>query len=353
MLLSFSLGNQESFLWAITRDHLGIYPLPPASEIEQQITRLNQLEHGQFAQGAVDSLSKTLFGDLKSSESGKSEWLITADGVLLDRVPFSMLRVKSVEGSWDLLIRNHSLRMLPSEYLLLASAGKSPDNYFLGICDPIYNLADSRLKGAPAGSKASRSAITLARLVGSGREARDASEQSGLKDKEILSGKTANIPMLQKATSRAPEILHFAVHVVSPQGRPQEAALALSIGKDNIPELLTPETVATLRIPGSLVILSGCSSGQGDTAPSAGLMGLGRAWLLAGASAVVVSAWPTPDDSGQFFHVFYRQLQAAGAGSLARRAATALQQTQLEMMRNNGYRSLPSFWAAYSIFSKE
>ena len=124
-----------------------------------------------------------------------------------------------------------------------------------------------------------------------------------------------------------------------------------------MPELLTSETIATYHLPGSLVVMSGCFSEQGKTLPSAGLIGLSRAWLLAGADAVLVSAWPTPDDSGRFFSEFYRHLQAniesRPAVPLANRAAVALQQAQLDMQRNSDYSRSPSFWAAYSIISKE
>ena len=119
-----------------------------------------------------------------------------------------------------------------------------------------------------------------------------------------------------------------------------------------MPELLTAESVATYRAPGSLVVLSGCASQQGEVVPGAGLVGLSQAWLLAGASAVVVSAWPTPDDSGQFFSTFYSHFQKV-SGPIAKRAAIALQQTQSDMRSNRGYRSDASFWAAYSIISKE
>jgi CHAT domain-containing protein len=129
--------------------------------------------------------------------------------------------------------------------------------------------------------------------------------------------------------------------------------LLLSLTKDGLPELLTPEAVATYRVPGTLVVLSGCSSEQGKALASAGLMGLSRAWLLAGAAAVIVTAWPTPDDSGHFFSVFYSRFQALEGGSVGHRAARALQAAQLEMERSGGYRSSSSYWGAYSIVSKE
>ncbi len=151
----------------------------------------------------------------------------------------------------------------------------------------------------------------------------------------------------------APEFLHFAVHVVSPPGRPQEAALALSLNSDGVPELLTPEAIATFRLPGTLVVLSGCSSSQGKPVPSAGLLGLSRALLLAGAEAVIVSSWPTPDDSGHFFSLFYSHLRTVNTGTLSQRAAFALAQTQVELQQSRGYSSSPTYWAAYSIISKE
>jgi CHAT domain-containing protein len=128
--------------------------------------------------------------------------------------------------------------------------------------------------------------------------------------------------------------------------------LALSL-KNGVPELLTPEAIATFRLPGTLVVMSGCSSIQGKTVPSAGLLGLSRAWLLAGAEAVIASSWPTPDDSGRFFSLFYGHLRAATSGSLSKRAALALAQTQAELRQSSGYTSMPSYWAAYSIISKE
>jgi CHAT domain-containing protein len=100
-------------------------------------------------------------------------------------------------------------------------------------------------------------------------------------------------------------------------------------------------------------VLSGCASGQGKKLPGAGLVGLSRAWLLAGAAAVIVSAWPTPDDSGRFFSAFYRHFQNTSAASLAQRAAVSLRDAQLEMQKSSGYSSSPSLWAAYSIISKE
>jgi CHAT domain-containing protein len=188
--------------------------------------------------------------------------------------------------------------------------------------------------------------------VGGEHEIKSSAKASGVPEAEMLMGVNASGSKIREAVKQPPEVLHFAVHVVSPAGRPAEAALALSLANGGMPELLTAESVATYRVPGSLVVLSGCSTQQGSVIPGAGLVGLSRSWLLAGASAVIVSAWPTPDDSGQFFSTFYSHYRQA-QGSVAQRASIALQQTQIDMQHSGDYRKDPTFWAAYSIVSKE
>jgi CHAT domain-containing protein len=72
-------------------------------------------------------------------------------------------------------------------------------------------------------------------------------------------------------------------------------------------------------------------------------MGLTRAWLMAGARAVVATEWATPDDVGVFFRRFYQQLRRAAPGD----PADALRAAQIEALRSKGWRSQPSFWAGY------
>jgi len=326
--------------------------------LAKQFSQAVQLRQDMSVSGR--RLSQELFGALPANIWERSEWLLIADGVLLSGVPLGTLPDLSGGRTGKFLSESHNIRFLPSELLLLSDDKVRAQRRFVGIGDPIYNVADARAKKPETGqADTSRAAVALPRLAGSDREVRAAAKESGLTESEILVGQQATIAGLQKAIDKKPEILHFAVHVVSPDpsssnspGQSSQAALALSLTKNNMPELLTPEAIATLRVPGSLVILSGCSSQKGEILPSAGLMGLSRAWLLAGASAVVVSAWPTPDDSGRFFSSFYSHFDAS-SGTLAQRAALALQQAQIEMEHGDGYRSSPKFWAAYSIISKE
>ena len=302
-----------------------------------------------------------LFGQFPVSAFTKTEWLIAADGALLDGVPFSALS-NPFKTEYEPLMAQRTLRFLPSAALGQTTAAKAPLKSFVGVADPIYNLADERgaarsVSLLPVSQASSAPSVGLGRLVGTEREVRSSAAVAGLPDVQILTGADASLSKLQAALARRPEVLHFAVHVVSPprtgtEGGSGEAALALSLSADRVPELLTKETIATMRVPGSLVVLSGCASQQGQVLPSAGIIGLSRAWLLAGASAVLVTSWPTPDDSGHFFKSFYSSFRAS-SGGIGQRAAWALQQAQQQMRSSSGYRSDASFWSAYSLISKE
>jgi CHAT domain-containing protein/predicted negative regulator of RcsB-dependent stress response len=361
LLLSFSLGDKKSFLWGVSRNRLELYQLPSERVVSAHAADYFSAVQKGSAMREGEALSRDLFEHLDASLAAKRQWLIVGDGVLLDRVPFASLPSPVSPRKSEGLIASHSLRLLPSEQPLPGKKLTHAPERFLGVADPIYNLADSRIPHRVnlVAVSHERAGVTLARLTGSAGEVRSAAKTSGLSDIELLTGANASLAKLQEALADNPSVVHFAVHVISasagPSGAAGDSALALSLTPGGVPELLTKEAIAQLHVPGALVVLSGCASQAGQIVPSAGLIGLGRAWLMAGAAAVIVSAWPTPDDSGEFFSDFYSRLHAKDArtATLAQRASAALQETQIDMQRSAGYRSSPSFWAAYSIISEE
>jgi tetratricopeptide (TPR) repeat protein len=363
-VLSFSLGGStvdSSYLWATTRNAVHLYALPSRQSIEKATGAFRRaVRLGQGSDAAGQALSRMLFQQLGADIWGKRRWLVVPDGVLLDCVPWAALPELGANAVTP-IVQNRSIRSLPSEYLLLAKSSTPLIKTFLALGDPVYNRADARFRPVrmvgPADQTVAQLAkiVALARLAGSRLEVESAARIWSAAPAQLLMGADASLARLRFALEQRPDMIHFAVHVLSPDGHPDRAALALSIDEQGVPELLTPEMIATFRVPGSLVVLSGCASQKGTVVPGAGLIGLSRAWLLAGASGVIVSAWPTPDDSGRFFEAFYGYLkgQNGHAGTVVERASIALQLAQLEMRRETGYRRTPSFWAAYSLISKE
>lgn len=352
-LLSLFLGDPRSYLWTVTRSQLNLYELPAGDLLSQQAIAFRSA----VSQGALGNspagklLAQSLFSQLSGAVLTKKEWLISAGGEL-DLIPFAALPVPNHAEQY--LVHQHAMRMVTGFRSTSASARTGSPRRFLGIGDPIYNRADPRLdrRRASRGSVLVNRESVLARLVGSQKEIEISSKQLSIPDINLLSGSRASISNFVEYTkSEESSIIHFAVHVVSPKGHPGEAALALSLGADLLPELLTPETISTLQVPKSLVVLSGCASQQGDVIPGAGVVGLSRSWLYAGAEAVVVSAWPTPDNSGEFFKTFYENFQSR-EGTLAQRAAAALRSTQLAAIARGHYKENVSFWAAYSVIAR-
>ena len=74
--------------------------------------------------------------------------------------------------------------------------------------------------------------------------------------------------------------------------------------------LLGPTEIVAHPLTPGLVVMNGCHSAQGETLPGAGLMGLTRAWIAAGARAVLATAWDIPDEAGKTMMVrFYQRFR--------------------------------------------
>jgi tetratricopeptide (TPR) repeat protein len=104
--------------------------------------------------------------------------------------------------------------------------------------------------------------------------------------------------------------------------------------------LLTAEDITGLDLSATeLVVLSACETGLGEIHVGEGVLGLRRAFVLAGAKALVMSLWKVPDEpTRELMDDFYRRL-LAGQGR-----AAALREAQLAMKTR--YPD-PYYWGAF------
>lgn len=217
------------------------------------------------------------------------------------------------------------------------------DGEFLGIGDPIYNAADPRFRG-----KRAESELTLPRLPNTAGELRACARAWNSARPLLLTGADAQVSGVRAAIANKPAIIHFSTHVVTTQGEFRSGLIALSLDPAGAMGLLGPKEIVARPVAASLVVMDGCHSAQGDALPGAGRMGLTRAWIGAGAQAVVATQWDVADDAAQSLMTqFYSALRA----SRQRGAAFALRDAQMAVLRSHRQQPLAR-WAGYSLLSR-
>jgi CHAT domain-containing protein len=330
-------------------------------EITRQVSSFRQavLRGDAEAVKTGRKLYGTLFGALEPVYRKKLRWLLSLDEGLFD-LPFAALVAGEAASKPVYLIERHSIRIVSGAAMW---AGRSPRQdriagVFVGIGDAVYNTADARWRGRGGeetglslwrqlgwpwkASAAAPATLGLSRLSGSGTEI-EACAREWNNPSVLLRGLDATMQNVHHAVTEGPAIIHFATHILRGEERSSSARIALSVSESGRDELLGPAEISGWHADTGLVVLSGCSSGAAAVRPGSGLMGLTRAWLMAGARAVVATEWATPDDVVVFFRPFYRQLRR----SLTRDPAEALRAAQIEAIRSHDWRSQPNFWAGY------
>ncbi len=119
---------------------------------------------------------------------------------------------------------------------------------------------------------------------------------------------------------------------------------AASTGDDGI---LTAEEIAALDLSATdWAVLSACDTGLGEVTRGEGILGLRRAFQLAGVRTVLMSLWPVEDDAAREWMVaLYRARWAEGLGTAAAVRAACLE--RLAALRSAGAPTSPADWAGF------
>jgi CHAT domain-containing protein len=292
-----------------------------------------------------EKLYRELFGQLGQAAAAKPSWLLSLEGTLFE-APFAALVTERKGGKVIYLVSEHSVQTIPGA-LLLSKHPEAGTGSFLGVGDPIYNAADPRWKGSRQLDLVNRFRTLLradepgaqfGRLVGSAGELKASTANWG-GQAVLLEGAAARRDLFLARIAAGPAVIHLATHVIS---RGTQALIAFGLGTKGENEFLTTTDVASLRVSGAIVAMTGCDSGAGEALAGVGLQGLTRAWQMAGASVVIATSWPVRDSSGDIFASFYRHLREVPA-------AEALRLSQMEMIQSGTWRAMPSYWAPYQV----
>ena len=135
-------------------------------------------------------------------------------------------------------------------------------------------------------------------------------------------------------------IIHLATHGHSRLDAPNFSYMRMADGQLNAIDAFN------LRLQGcELVTLSGCETGLALVGGGDEQLGLGRAFLVAGAASLVISLWPVEDNAtNELMQIFYQHILSGESRVQALRAA----QCSLLHRTSSDY-THPNFWAAFRL----
>jgi CHAT domain-containing protein/Flp pilus assembly protein TadD len=291
LLLEYSLGEERSYVWALTAESLSVAELPKRSAIEaaarqvygllternRQIKTETELARDRrFARteasypGAVNSLSQMVLGPIAAQLAGK-RLLIVSDGAL-QYIPFAILpspETRNAAGSRRSkhlvpLVVEHEIIHLPSASLLAVlrretMERKQAPKAVAVLADPVFDAQDRRVSNKPheeggakdpeneeAFSEAEQSQERLTRsAVDAGLSAGEDLRLARLpftrqEAKAVLAATPAGQGMnaldfkASRATAMSPEladyrIVHFATHGLLDSRHPELSGLVFSL----------------------------------------------------------------------------------------------------------------------------
>ena len=398
VLLEYALGKNSSYLFAISKDGFLTARLPSTSMLAEQVTALRETIASGPDRRALSNYLQTarwLYQNLIEPASplldGKQALIIVPDGIL-HYLPFEVL-LQSDSGrksQVDLhqvpyLIRAFSISYSPSATVLASlrsseNLKQKPEKMFLAFGDPVYrrteNAQTSLVRSAIRNAFGEDKPWQLQPLPESRREVERIAKLYSAAQTGVFLGREATEENV-KANERSSRyrFVHFAVHALLNEQKPQYSGLVLSLfGEEKKnpdiertstgarPEssvrpanhgnnvwssedgLLQVYEIFNLKLNADLVLLSACETGLGKETKGEGLVGLSQAFFYAGASSLAVSLWKVQDKSTAEMMVrFYRYLNNPSLGK-----AEALRRAQLEMIRSRDY-SHPYYWAGFVL----
>ena len=344
VLFSFHITDARGWLWAVDAGGVNLYSVPSGRILKPRIQQfVAHIRTGDtLSQSEGEALYKDLLGHVPGRYRRHKGWLLVPDGPLFD-IPFGALVTghrASADKSPIYLAEIATLQSIPGASII-EKRSVPVNDAFLGIGDPVYNGADPRYAGERVQE------VSLPRLPGTAEEIQACSRMWNAKKSVLLTGPDARLDAVRQAMRDNPAIIHFATHVVEGPTSHSSGLIALGLDANGQLGLMGPTEIQARPITASLVVLDGCHSAASESLPGVGLMGLTRAWIGAGARAVMATQWDIPDDAGAAMMVeFYRALRAHPAQG----PAGALQQAQIHAMRAH---TPPSVWAPYFVLGRD
>ena len=382
LLLEFSFGKDESYLWLVGKNKFTSYILPPREQIENQIDKLRSLiasremkkdeqieEYQSRIKVAEDEykkqsreLSNVLFGQITGEITNK-RLIIVPDGKL-HYFPISALPLPNSDSDEPILLTNETVYEPSAQTLLILQKSRnqtvSTTKKLLIFSDPIFTSDDARLSNQEKLSEKTvaetapdnkfrfvESLNSLTRLTASKDESETITNIVGASDTDNFSGFAANRENMLNVKASDYKLIHFATHGLTDEKRPELSGIVLSRFNENgekRDELFRIHDIYGLNLNADLVVLSACETGLGKEVKGEGLMSLNNAFLQVGAKSVMASLWKVEDGATlELMNHFYSAMADENLTP-----PQALRKAQIKLRQIPQYQS-PFYWAAFTI----
>jgi CHAT domain-containing protein len=407
LLLEYTLGEGQSYLWAVGPEKVSVYTLPGRFDLEwaagkfgAKVQAAPPLSADEMHEAGLE-LSKMLLGPV-AGELGNKRLVIVAEG-MLSTLPFGLLSSPAggQQGVARELAMDHEIVYLPAASTLFAlrresAARRAPSKLVAILADPVFSRNDERVKdrqgqshggqtgvdshGAgsqqPNGGSASAaltaqssgedlwtklletwddvtgitSGASLRRLRYTRREADGISALVPEDQRDEVTDFKASKATVNSGLLREYRIVHIATHGILNGIHPELSGLVLSMVDekgDAQDGFLQLHEIYNLNLAADLVVLSACETGLGKNVTGEGVVGLTRGFMYAGSPRVIVSLWNVNDlATAELMQRFYR-------GMLTDRlpASKALQLSQVSMSKDSRW-SAPYYWAGFVLYGE-
>ncbi len=379
LLLEYSLGEERSYLWAVTANSFSSYELPSRAVIEAAARRCYELltARNQFVKfetadekrervrkadaeypNAAIALSQMLLGPV-ATQLGQKRLLVVPDGAL-EYLPFAALTNPNKDTGFVPLMVQHEVTSIPSASTLAVLRRelqeRAPAEKVVAVfADPVFDKTDERVTGASSRNagghhveKSSEDIPALQRLPYTRQEAEAILALAPVAGRKAALGFEANRAAAMSEELNKYRIIHFATHSFLDSMHPELSAIALSmLDRQGRPQegFLRSHEVFNLRLGADLVVLSGCRTGLGKEVKGEGLYGMTRGFMYAGSKRVLVSLWDVQDQAtARLMTDFYRGLLGPKRPS----TAAALRAAQIAIWRDERWKA-PYYWAAFVL----
>ena len=336
-ILSFYQSGKALYRLLVTEDTIMISQL---NEISAEVVKLStgilketwELAPEQQSVRNSRRLFQVLFGDIKHLLPKRVS--IIAGGVLTE-IPFSALRMDgegeapSYFGVEHAISRQFSIRSKQ----MLEEAELRPK-----YAQPLAMAPAFRSEWLLAG-ELRQAGFVIPPLKYNQEEVEKLSDLSGGR---FLTGEGATVANYKKY-AKDYGIIHLATHAISSEEDGLKSHVLL-LDENGSPEPLYASEIGDETLNADLVVLSACETGGGLLHAAEGTVGLTKAYLAAGARAVVASSWAVDDHAtAELMNSFYEALAGGSRPDDALRDARA---AYLQKYPN----ATPDKWAAFEAY---